>query len=333
MEEGAMNAADGPAVLYWRTPSGDERARPLRRGDTLIGSAHDNDLFFPGPFVLRHHAIVRAEPDGYTLVNLAGAATRLNGQPPPRLEQPLQDGDILLLGDTRLYFRRAPAIPAPEPAGAAGSTRLYAASLEHLPHAFQALEAGEAVLGPYDSTYLLYAHLDRPQAVDAIFRAKGRPADKPLTVVAQPEDMHRLADIPSEYRSLIDAWFPGPVTLIFPKRALVPDPVTRGLPTVGLTFGRHPWVQFVAMRYPVCGTSANLSGRPAPQSIADALAQLEGRVKLGFDGGPTFYGESNTVVDLSGPRPALVRRAAGWERVVERFPELEAQAARVVGND
>ncbi|MBI2760996.1 MAG: Sua5/YciO/YrdC/YwlC family protein [Chloroflexi bacterium] len=241
---------DGSGVhLLWRAATGEERRRSLRAGDLMIGSAPDNDLVFPGPFVLRHHAVLRNMDGACTLVNLAGSGgTRVNGECPAPTGQPLHDGDVVVLGDMRLYFRRE-ALPAPAarsvdppPARPFGpppaSTAIYPASLEHLPRAHQALLAGESVLGPYDSTYLLYAHLQRPAAMDAIFRAKGRPADKPLTVIARPEDMPLLAHIPPQYRTLIDQWFPGPVTLIFPKRQEVPDPVTRGLPTVGLTYGR-----------------------------------------------------------------------------------------------
>jgi tRNA threonylcarbamoyl adenosine modification protein (Sua5/YciO/YrdC/YwlC family) len=335
--------ANGSGVhLLWRAATGEERRRALRTGDLMIGSAPDNDLVFPGPFVLRHHAVVRSMDGGCMLMNLAGSSsTRINGECPDPTGQSLHDGDVVVLGDMRLYFRREepparaeqPQLqPATEPPPIA--TSIYPASLEHLPRAHQALLAGESVLGPYDSTYLLYAHLQRPAAMEAIFRAKGRPADKPLTVIARPADMPLLAHIPPHYRTLIDQWFPGPVTLIFPKkREEVPDPVTRGLPTVGLTYGRHPWVQFLVADYPACATSANLSGRPAPQTIPEALAQLDGRVRLGFDGGPTFYAESNTVVDLSGERPRLIRRAAGWARVVDRFPELADQEAMVQGVD
>jgi L-threonylcarbamoyladenylate synthase len=112
----------------------------------------------------------------------------------------------------------------------------------------------------------------------------------------------------------------------------MPDPVTCGLPTVGLTYGRHPFIQYLVSEYPVCGTSANLSGQPAPRTIHEALAQLDGRVPAGFDGGPSFYAESNTVVDLSGEAPRLIRRGAGWPRIVNRFPELAEQAQAAQGS-
>jgi tRNA threonylcarbamoyl adenosine modification protein (Sua5/YciO/YrdC/YwlC family) len=325
-----------PASLLWRTADGEEHCRTLGQSDLVIGCTDDNDIILRSPFVVRRHAVVHVSGGSCTLRDLGGSdGILVNGQRLTDGEHHLEDGDVLLLGDMRLYFRRRPTeLPTSTTMPpAATSTEVYPASLEHLPRAHQALLAGEAVLGPYDSTYLLYAHLQRPEAIDAVFRAKGRPADKPLTVIARPVDMPLLADIPPVYRPLIEQWFPGPVTLIFRKLPEVPDPVTRGLPTVGLTYGRHPFVQYLVAEYPVCGTSANLSGRPAPQTVRDALAQLDGRVRLGFDGGPTFYAESNTVVDLSGDRPTLIRKAAGWSRVVNRFPELAHQVARVHGND
>lgn len=325
-----------PAVLLRRSPSGRECSQALDSGTLAIGRAGENDLVLSSPFVSRHHALLSGSNGVYSLSDLGGPnGTLVNGQRLGLSDQRLQDGDVILLGDIRLYFRQRP----PEPPSTmtlpleAQPTEIFPASFEQLQRAQQALLAGEAVLGPFDSIYLLYAHLQRPQAIEAIFRAKDRPADKPLTVIAKPADMSLLADIPPVYLPLIERWFPGPVTLIFPKRAEVPDWVTRNLPTVGLTYGRHPFVQFLVEDYPLCGTSANLSGRPAPQTIREALDQLDRRVRIGFDGGPTFYAESNTVIDLAGEQPRLIRKAAGWARVVDHFPLLADQVPTAQGND
>ncbi|MBE3519419.1 MAG: threonylcarbamoyl-AMP synthase [Firmicutes bacterium] len=173
------------------------------------------------------------------------------------------------------------------------------------------LRGGGLVAFPTETVYGLGANALDPDAVTGIFRAKGRPADNPIIVhVSRPEMLRPLVtSVPPSAEKLIFRFWPGPLTLLFPKSTAVPDIVTAGLPRVAIRMPDHPVAHLLidAAQVPVAAPSANVSGRPSPTSASDVLEDLDGKVDVVLDGGPCEIGVESTVLDLSGAVPRILR--------------------------
>lgn len=173
------------------------------------------------------------------------------------------------------------------------------------------LRRGEIVAFPTETVYGLGANALDENGVKKIFLAKGRPGDNPLIVhVSQVDQLMPLVkEIPEKAYILMKKFWPGPLTLIFPKSDLVPREVTAGLDTVAVRMPEHP----VALRLiekagvPVAAPSANLSGRPSPTEGRHVLSDLNGKVPLILDGGETQVGLESTVLDLTVDPPLILR--------------------------
>lgn len=135
--------------------------------------------------------------------------------------------------------------------------------------------------------------------------------DNPLIVhIADWEALPSLvAEIPDIARKLADAYWPGPLTMIFKKGECIPDEVSAGLSTVAVRMPSHPAARAIirASGCPLAAPSANRSGIPSPTTVAHVLADMEGRIAAVVDGGECRVGVESTVVDLSGPTPRLLR--------------------------
>ncbi|MDR3313496.1 MAG: threonylcarbamoyl-AMP synthase [Oscillospiraceae bacterium] len=201
--------------------------------------------------------------------------------------------------------------PKNEGGAAATTLRLTAARPEDVAHAAALLRAGELVAMPTETVYGLAANALDPHAVASIFTAKRRPPDNPLIVhIAAPEDIAPLvAAYPPAAQKLAAAFWPGPLTVILPKSALVPDLVSAGLPTVALRIPAHPAARALlrAAGVPLAAPSANRSGSPSPTTAAHVLADLDGRLSAILDGGECSVGVESTVVTLAEGPPCLLR--------------------------
>ena len=191
-------------------------------------------------------------------------------------------------------------------------TELLSPTPEALARAGELLRSGEVVGFPTETVYGLGANALDEAAVEKIFAAKGRPGDNPLIVhIADADGLAPLiASEPGPHaRALMDAFWPGPLTLIFPKSVAVPARVTAGLDTVAIRMPSHPVAQALirAAGVPLAAPSANRSGRPSPTTAADVLEDMDGRVPMILDGGPCRVGVESTVVDLSGEAPRVLR--------------------------
>lgn len=182
---------------------------------------------------------------------------------------------------------------------------------ERLLEAASVLQAGGLVAFPTETVYGLGADARRPEAVQRIFAAKGRPADNPL-IVHVPDIAAAKALVtswPATAQLLAEAFWPGPLTLLLPKRPEIPDLVTAGLSAVGLRVPAHP----VALRLlevtglPVAAPSANPYMGISPTTAQHVASGLGDRVDLILDGGPTQVGIESTVVDLTGTVPLVLR--------------------------
>lgn len=187
----------------------------------------------------------------------------------------------------------------------------FATDEETLTPCAEALRAGKLVAFPTETVYGLGANALMPDAVRRVFEAKGRPSDNPLIVhVSRPESVPPLVrDIPPAAARLIEAFWPGPLTLLFEKSRLVPDAVTAGLDTVAIRMPDHPVAQRLIdlAGIPVAAPSANVSGRPSPTTFEATVADLEGKVDVIVDGGPSGIGVESTVLDISGPVARILR--------------------------
>ena len=176
------------------------------------------------------------------------------------------------------------------------------------------LRAGGLVGFPTETVYGLGADALAPAAIARIFAAKQRPADNPLIVhVADVAGARALVrEFPPLAERAAAAFWPGPLTLVLPRGELVPDATTAGQATVALRVPAHPvaLALLLARERPLAAPSANRSGRPSPTLAQHVRADLDGRIDLILDGGPTRHGLESSVLDLSGATPVLLRRGA-----------------------
>lgn len=178
-------------------------------------------------------------------------------------------------------------------------------------HAAALLRSGRLVAFPTETVYGLGANALDPTAVQRIFTAKGRPSNNPLIVhVATINAARELTTAwPASAQLLAERFWPGPLTIILPKAAAVPDLVTGGGPTVAVRIPKHPvaLALLTAANIPIAAPSANRSTELSSTKADHVLSSLGGRIELILDGGPTPGGLESTVVDLSGAVPTLLR--------------------------
>jgi L-threonylcarbamoyladenylate synthase len=173
------------------------------------------------------------------------------------------------------------------------------------------IRAGGLVAFPTETVYGLGADARSDAAVARLFAAKGRPATDPLIVhLAHLGQLGQVAAVvPPVARQLALAFWAGPLTLILPKKPSIPDAVTAGLATVAVRVPAHRVARALmeTCGVPVAAPSANRFSRPSPTRAAHVLAELDGRVELVIDGGPTPIGVESTIVDCSVEPPVLLR--------------------------
>jgi L-threonylcarbamoyladenylate synthase len=173
------------------------------------------------------------------------------------------------------------------------------------------LRAGEVVALPTETVYGLAANALDPQAVAKIYELKGRPAHNPIIVHVDGLDMARrcVRDWPAAAERLAGAFWPGPLTLVLPRAAAIPDLVTAGGDTVGVRWPQHPFMREVirACGFPLAAPSANLSNQLSPTNAEHVRKQLGDRLRLIVDGGDANVGIESTVVDLTASPPRVLR--------------------------
>lgn len=177
--------------------------------------------------------------------------------------------------------------------------------------AAQFIKKGGTVAFPTETVYGLGADALNPDAVRKIFKAKGRPLDNPLIVhIADQEQLGMVAmEVPDCAHVLMDAFWPGPLTLIFKRKDIVPDVTTCGLDTVAVRMPDNPIALGLIKEAgtPIAAPSANISGRPSPTTAEHVIADLSGRIDVVIDGGAVRVGVESTVVDMTPEIPVLLR--------------------------
>ncbi len=178
-----------------------------------------------------------------------------------------------------------------------------------IPRALEILCAGGLVAFPTDTVYGLGCLAFNQAAIESIYIAKDRPLEKAIPIlIADADDLDKIADvIPVLARRLASRFWPGPLTLVVPKRADLPAAVS-ATSTVGVRVPDNDIARtLLRAAGPMTVSSANLSGHASPRTVSEVIAQLNGRVPLILDGGETRGGVPSTVVDVSGARPVILR--------------------------
>ncbi len=185
---------------------------------------------------------------------------------------------------------------------------------QELLEAAQIIRDGGLVAFPTETVYGLGANALDEKAAKKIYEAKGRPSDNPLIAhISCYEELEPLVTgIPQAGGKLARRYWPGPLTMVFPKSPAVPYGTTGGLDTVAVRMPSDPVAsRLIALAgVPVAAPSANLSGRPSPTTARHVWQDMNGRINMILDGGPVGIGLESTIVDVSGPVPVLLRPGA-----------------------
>jgi len=199
----------------------------------------------------------------------------------------------------------------PDSTHAAQANNVVPESYEAILLAVKLLREGQVIGMPTETVYGLAADGLNATALARIFEIKQRPLFDPLILhTVNAKEAFRLAErVPDIAQKLADRFWPGPLTLVLPKKEIVPDLATSGLPSVALRVPVHPGAQALLRSFggPLAAPSANRFGRISPTDAQAVQAELGDAVPLILDGGPCEVGLESTVIDLTGEKPLLLR--------------------------
>ena len=190
-------------------------------------------------------------------------------------------------------------------------TVLLSDSAEDILAASELIRKGRVVGIPTETVYGLGADALNPEAVEKIFKAKGRPADNPLIVhIYEIQEANRLGhDIPDIFYRLAEKFWPGPLTMIVPKNDIIPAETSGGLDTVGIRMPSHPVMrELIRLSGPIAAPSANRSGYPSPTSAAHVINDMNGKISAVIDGGESRFGVESTVVSFDDENTVRILR-------------------------
>jgi L-threonylcarbamoyladenylate synthase len=176
------------------------------------------------------------------------------------------------------------------------------------------LQAGGVVAFPTETFYGLAVDATNGDAIERIFQLKGRAFSSPIALIAGSKNgiSGVVTDIPAVAQRLMQAFWPGPLTLLFPASPRISPRLTAGTGRIGIRVSSHPIADSLANRLggPITATSANLSGAPECLTAAEVLETLGDRIDLIIDGGPAPGGKGSTFLDITVDPPACLREGA-----------------------
>lgn len=185
------------------------------------------------------------------------------------------------------------------------------------------IRSGGLVAFPTETVYGIGANALNEEALLKIYEAKGRPSDNPLIMhISNVDWLPQYVDgISDKALILIEAFWPGPLTMVFKKSDLVSSVVTGGLDTVAIRMPKHPIAKMIIDQagVPVAAPSANLSGKPSPTRGQHVIDDLSGRVNMIVDGGKADLGLESTVLDVSGDIPCILRPGSITHSMIEEL--------------
>ena len=195
-------------------------------------------------------------------------------------------------------------------------------SAEVIQTAAKILQEGGLVAFPTETVYGLGGNGLDSAACEKIYIAKGRPSDNPLILhISEFEELNPIVrEISPAAQKLMDAFWPGPLTMVFPKADIVPEKATGGLDTVAVRFPSHPVARAIirAAGLPIAAPSANSSGKPSPTRASHVEFDLNGKIDMIVDGGAAEWGLESTIVDVSGEVPMILRPGAVTKEMMEK---------------
>jgi L-threonylcarbamoyladenylate synthase len=199
--------------------------------------------------------------------------------------------------------------------------------LKQISQAIVILKQGGVIAFPTDTVYGLGANISIPEAVERIYRIKGRSHVKALPlVISRTSQLEKITNyISPTAKLLIDCFWPGPLTIIVNKLKTIPDIVTSGNLTIAVRVSSHPVpvVLIDGLGHPLTGTSANLSGRPSPQKAQEVFSQLGSTVDMIIEDDEDVSGIESTIVDVSTDIIKIVRKGAISTEVIEDILKIK----------
>ena len=199
-----------------------------------------------------------------------------------------------------------------------------------LKDAAEIIRGGGLVVFPTETVYGLGGSALDPDAARRIYEAKGRPSDNPLIIhLPSVGEVRKYADPPEIYFDLAERFLPGPLTVVMPKKDIIPDTVSAGLPTVAVRIPSNQTASELCRLagVPIAAPSANLSGRPSVTTIQAAIEDMDGRADMIIDGGESEIGLESTIISLAGDPVLLRPGAVTLEMLREVIPDIKIGGA------
>ena len=193
---------------------------------------------------------------------------------------------------------------------------------DNLARAAEIITGGGLAAVPTETVYGLAANGLDSGAVEKIYEVKGRPSAKPISLLVNGmADVEKFCkNIPDTAYIMAEKFWPGPLTMILPRRDVVPDIVTSGGDTVGVRCPDHPMtLEIIRMAgVPLAAPSANISGQPSPKNVGQVLEYFDGKIECAVDGGQCSVGIESTIVDMTVTPPRILRMGGlSRERILE----------------
>ena len=200
------------------------------------------------------------------------------------------------------------------------------------------INKGGVVVFPTETVYGIGADALNDEAVDKIFKAKGRPQDNPLIVhIADFDELYDLVEtIPDNAKKLAQKYWPGPLTMILYKKNILSDKITAGLNTAAIRLPEHKIALALIKesKKPIAAPSANTSGKPSPTEAKHVIEDLMGKVDMIIDGGSTDIGLESSVVDMTGDIPMILRPGGVTrEDIISVLGDCEYDPAIIKSNE
>lgn len=213
-------------------------------------------------------------------------------------------------------------------------TKFLKANEESIALACKLLKQGEVVAVPTETVYGLAGDSRNGEAIRKIFKAKGRPADNPLIVHIASTDMLKgiVREISDDAKKLMNAFWPGPLTIIMPKGDAICEETCAGLDSVGVRMPANEIAHEIIKRsgIPFSAPSANLSGKPSPTNARDVFLDMNGRIPLIIDGGDSDAGVESTVIAVLGESPVILRPGIITKEMIEQVLGRTVSIAKAV---
>ncbi len=173
----------------------------------------------------------------------------------------------------------------------------------------EALREGKIILYPTDTVYGIGANIFNLEAVERIYKIKKRPHNKPLSVcVSSIDQIHKIAHLNRDTGKKLNTIFPGPFTVILKKKDIVNPILTAGGEKIGIRIPESKICMELSSKFPITTTSANISGKPIPESVDGVWKQFIGEIDLIIDAGTCRHGVHSTVIDMTVSPPLILRK-------------------------